>query len=159
MASLDYGCIVKKNGKILNYEKHEFSHDMKRIVGFEVDEIDGREIKDYYFNFMGDEELLVCMYKNLLSIYIPKENKIVEDLGWCIQDRFGKDCYRKIVNVNGTKIDVKRLGKGYRYRVRMWYKGDLWEALYGYGVAYKTDYWYALNRGLKNYVVDWMRDK
>lgn len=158
MASLDYGCIVKKNGKILNYEKHEFSHDMKRIVGFEVDEIDGKEIKDYFFNFMGDEDLLVCMYKNIIAVFDVKEKKLLHD-EWNIHDELYRDCYRKILNIKGTRIDIKRLGEGYRYRVRMWYKGDLWEALYGYGVAYKTDYWYALNRSLKNYVVDWMKEK
>lgn len=158
MASLDYGCIVKKNGKILNYEKHEFSHDMKRIVGFEVDEIDGKEIKDYFFNFMGDEDLLVCMYKNIIAVFDVKENKLLHN-EWDIHDELYRGCYRKILNIKGTRIDIKRLGEGYRYRVRMWYKGDLWEALYGYGVAYKTDYWYALNRSLKNYVVDWMKEE
>ncbi|MDC4245584.1 hypothetical protein [Clostridium perfringens] len=158
MASLDYGCIVKKNGKILNYEKHEFSHDMKRIVGFEVDKIDGKEIKDYFFNFMGDEDLLVCMYKNIIAVFDVKEKKLLHD-EWNIHDELYRDCYRKILNIKGTRIDIKRLGEGYRYRVRMWYKGDLWEALYGYGVAYKTDYWYALNKSLKNYVTDWMKEK
>lgn len=158
MSSLDYGCIVKKNGKILNYEKHEFSHDMKKIVGFEIDKIDNKKVKDFYFNFIGDEELLVCMYKNIITVFDVKENKVIHD-EWCIKDALYRDCYRRIIEYKGTRIDIKRLGEGYRYRVRMWYKGDLWEALYGYGVAYKIDYWYALNRSLKNYVTNWMKEK
>ncbi|AMN31064.1 hypothetical protein BFS06_14515 [Clostridium perfringens] len=154
MAYADYGAIVKKNGKVLN-KNHEFYHEMKDIVGFEIDKIGDRAVKEFYFNFMGDEDLLVCMYKNILTIFNPKENKIVYDT-WNIHDEWGNDCYRKIVDINGTKVDIKRLDDGYRYRVRMWHKGNLWEAIYGYGVAYKIDYWYGMKPKIKNYIENWI---
>ena len=87
MAMIDYGSVVKKNGKII---QTEMFMDMKDIVGFEIDSIpyrhfnefeqkyvdDDIKIKDEFFSYIGDNELLLCIYK--CSIYFVVNNQIVK---------------------------------------------------------------------------------
>ena len=87
MAMIDYGSVVKKNGKII---QTEMFMDMKDAVEFEIDSIPYRhfntfeqkyidydiEIKDKFFSYVGDSELLLCIYK--CSIYFVVNNQIVK---------------------------------------------------------------------------------
>lgn len=175
MAMLDYGSIVKKNGKII---QEDLFMDMKKTVGFELEKAkrkskvvkynsdtniyietgeikeDYINVKDNFFSYMGDEELLVCVYKGILTFISNGDViKTVFDLQEPVDVPYKK--HRMTFIINNTEIKIKRLYDNNRYLVRFWYKGDLYECIYGYGVDLNLNYWYNLTKKEKNFLNKW----
>ena len=159
MAFIDYGAITKKNGKILNKED-EFFQDMKSIVGFEVEELLCKDksikIKNEYFTYLGDKDLLVCIYKNIVNIFSVSQGEYLHH-EWDLLDEGHKDVFRKIIKLNGVKIDIKRIDDGSRFKLRMLYKNNLWECVYGYGVSLNIRNYSNVDKKLKKFVLNWLR--
>lgn len=159
MAYLDYGAVVKKNGKILN-EENEFFQDIKKIVGMDIKEIDGKDIGSY-FNYIGNEEYLICIYRLSIHIYSLKENKLVYEC-FGLYDENHRDIFRRKITLKGENkdylIDIKRINSDDRFKLRVWLGDDLWECLYGYGVALNKNYWYDKTRKLNLFLDKWFNE-
>lgn len=161
MAILDYGSVVKKNGKII---QNEMFMNMKEAVGFTIDTISYKyfseysnkeeccevKINDNCFSYIGDEELLLCIYKG--SIYFISNGQILKiqrdlwldyDIPYCLQ--------KLEFSLNEIDFRIKRLFNQNRYLLRFVYKGDLYEVIYGYGVDVDKDSWYNVSRKEKRY--------
>lgn len=186
MAMIDYGAILKKNGKIVN--RDEFFMDMETAVGWTdyphvkyedcdcLDE-DGRSdcwncpranreyeaSNSYYwlvsdcrdivpnskhmegnwFAYAGDTELVVGFYKQMVMTWYKGEQKV----HWLRWDYAGK--YSIYIEVGGTKLHFKALSKNKDvYYGRFYYKGDLYEVVFGYGIDPTQSTW---NRVKKTY--------
>lgn len=168
MAMTDYGSVVKKNGVII---QKEMFVDMKEAVGFEIDKIPYRyfskydnkyidyeiEIKDKFFSYIGDNKLLLCIYKGF--IYFISDNKLIKiqrDL-WLDYD-LPYELQKLDFTLNGVDFRIKRLAKDRnRYKLRFTYKGDLYEVLYGYGVDVNKDSWYDVSPTERRYIDNWFK--
>lgn len=168
MAMIDYGSVVKKNGTII---QKEMFMNMKDSVGFEIDSIPYRyfnefeqkyidydiEIKDEFFSYIGDNELLLCIYK--CSIYFIVNNQIVKiqrDL-W-LDYNLPYELQKLEFNLNGVDFRIKRLANDRnRYKLRFTYKGDLYEVLYGYGVDVNKNSWYGVSEKERRYIDNWFK--
>lgn len=67
MAMVDYGALLRINGKLLNKNADQFM-PMQKMCGFTLDKayLENNEYKPIsgnYFVYAGDEELLLCFYK------------------------------------------------------------------------------------------------
>jgi hypothetical protein len=186
MAMIDYGAILKKNGKIVN--RDEFFMDMETAVGWtdyphvKYEDCDcinedgysdcencpraNREYQakaNYYwlvsdcrdivpnskhmegnwFAYAGDTELVVGFYKQMVMTWYKGEQKI----HWLRWDYAGK--YSINIEVGGTKLHFKALSeKKNAYYGRFYYKGDLYEVVFGYGIDPDQSTW---NRVKKDY--------
>lgn len=182
MSFIDYGSVVKKNGKII---QKNFFMNMKESVGFTINKIkrsyksscncydyeSDRYIKtptheDYYikinnnqFSYFGDKDFLVCVYKNIVRII--DNGRIIFEFS-DLDDWFGYTTnlhkFHKIYTIKGVKLDIKRLFNNNRYRLRFWYKGDLYECLFGYGVDVNKNLWYYSCSSEKEYVKNWFKE-
>lgn len=181
MAMIDYGSVVKKNGKIIQVKMFM---DMKESVGFEIDKelilkstyreqvydddynVVGYEEKEYirkvvpndnFFSYIGDKELLILVYKGTL-IFISNEEilKIQNDL-W-LDYELPYELQKLDFTLNGVDFRIKRLAKDRnRYKLRFTYKGDLYEVLYGYGVDINKDSWYGVSPTERRYIDNWFK--
>jgi len=147
MAMVDYGAVLKKNGIVIH--RNDFFMDMQKAVGFTIDKIQDKDGYDYqinnnYFVYIGDEELLICVYKTQLLI-ISNSKIIHRVFGANVNFYSMHDKFRLKFEVNGVKIDIKRISNGNIYLLRFWYKGSLYECIYGYGVDNSLKNWYYNN--------------
>lgn len=179
MAMIDYGAILKKNGKIVNRDK--FFMDMETAVGWtdyphikyeDCDCIteDGysdcencpRANREYYANdnyywfvsdcrdnvpnskhiegnwfaYAGDTEFVVGFYKQMVMTWYKGEQKV----HWLRWDYAGK--YSINIEVGGTKLHFKALSDNKDvYYGRFYYKGDLYEVVFGYGIDPDQSTW------------------
>lgn len=72
MGMIDYGTLVKVNGKIINegimfMEKSDLGIIPVDSAYDEYNPGDVQLIRDKYFAYAGDEELMICFYKNLMT--------------------------------------------------------------------------------------------
>ena len=182
MAFIDYGSVVKKNGKII--QKDSFMN-MKEAVGFTINKIkqsykDDWECwleddnynkikllktpkhKDYnvkvngnYFSYIGDKDLLICIYKEQVTIISHGHILKNEYLGW-----FGNvKKYNLSFEIAGVKFHIKRLFNENRYKMRFEYKGNLYEVLFGYGVDVNKKIWYYSGDKEKIWVYNWFKEE
>ena len=185
MAMIDYGALLKKNGKIVN--RDEFFMDMETAVGwtdyphvkyedcdcitedgysdcencprantkilpsgwrwFESDcrevKLDSNHMEGNWFAYAGDTELVVGFYKQQIMTWYKGEQKI----HWLRWDYAGK--YSINIEVGGTKLHFKALSENKdAYYGRFYYKGDLYEVVFGYGIDPDQSTW---NRVKKDY--------
>lgn len=158
MAMMDYGVIAKKNGKIINTG---FFTDMKDTLGFECEkDNNGNLIKGECFIFLGDEDFYIGIYKTHISIYKNKNEFIDEilDLDYYVAtSKETKFRYKKVID--NVELDVRRFNSDSTYILRFWYKGDLYEAMYGYGVDLDINYLrHNLNRKDKVKLNKWLNN-
>lgn len=154
MSYIDYGAIAKKNRKLLG-KNNEFFQEMKELVGFEIDKIEDKKIKGKYFSYLGDKDLLICLYKNGINIFDVNKKKLIYEM-WGLRDENNKDIFHKNIIIKGVNINIKRIGNCDIFKLRVWYKNQLWEAIYGYGVAFNIHYIYAIDKKVKKYIKDWL---
>ena len=161
MAFVDYGAVLKKNGVVLH--RNDFFMDMQKAVGFTINSLKDEEgyeyyIKGNYFVYIGDEELLICVYKTQLLII--SDNKIIHRIYGANIDSYSMhDKFRLKFEVNGVKLDIKRISYGSMYLLRYWYKGNLYECIYGYGVDNSIKSWYYNNNKERRIVKEFFKDK
>lgn len=163
MAAIDYGSIVKKNGKIIQTEMFMSMIDM---VGFELEKAE-REYKDNreemsvsgnYTSYMGDKELLICTYKCRVSFIIG--DKIIRDI-YDMREGAHMD-YKPMslrLTINGVDFHIKRLFNQNRYQMKFKYKGDFYDCIFGYGVDLNLKLWYYISEKEKRYIRKWMYGK
>ena len=151
MAMIDYGVIAKKNGVVLN---DRMFTEMKETLGFEVEKDDkGYDVKDNYFIYLGDKDFYIAIYKGMLKVF-KDENKHIKTI-WDIDNYASNVCetkHRYKVTIEDVEFDIKRIRDNNRYYLRFTYKGDLYEAMYGYGVDCDIEYWYDMSPNLKRRV-------
>lgn len=179
MAMLDYGSVVKKNGIII---QDEFFMDMEKAVGFKLDKAKRKkqkikydentnryieygeieesfiEVDGSFFSYMGDEELLVCVYKGLL-IFISNGEVIRTQYDLNLSNEVPYRAQRLTFYVNGIQFEIKRLYDNNRYLLRFWYKENLYECIYGYGVDIDKDVWYGVSSREREYINKWFNCK
>lgn len=160
MAMIDYGSVAKKNGKII---QRDMFMNMKEAVGFEIKSakynIDGNvfeeTIKGNYFSYIGDKDLLICVYK--CGLTIVSNNKVLRFINGLEKDPYLN--YKTMVykfEVNGVKFYLKRLNEqSNRYKLRFEYKNNLYEVLYGYGVDVDKNKWYDVTKKERRYINKW----
>ena len=124
MAMIDYGCVVKRNGKIIN--EGAFFMDMEKNLGFCIKSIDDMLVAGDYFAFVGDEKFFIGFYKTYAVLFTKHDdgrytyfNIPLDD--WSIKLPKGYDCCWYKIN---DRV----------YRLSFDTPTDKWEALFGYGV-------------------------
>ena len=166
MAMIDYGCLIKKNGKLIAGQ--DIFTEAIKTVGFTNDVLNNCHA------CCGDKDLVFWFYKDFMRVY-DSEMKELLSVGYDSWNYYS--CYRndsmtlkdyereKMVmhqryslekEVNGIKLKFKRLDEGNRYKLRFWYKNDLYEVIYGYGVDNNLDYFYGLAENKKAYIRKWL---
>jgi|WetSurMetagenome_2_1015567.scaffolds.fasta_scaffold56918_3 hypothetical protein len=160
MAMSDYGFIAKKNGILLDSDKYGFM-DMKTAVGCEIEEIKGN-----YFAYLGDKDFFVTIYKNGLHVF---ENG--EEITWFCgaEDKetfllpYECKAHNKCVsrfNTNNANIYIKKVGDC-QYLLKMFYKNDFYNCVYGYGVGYRVFKWWkkalGLNKKKSSLALKWLK--
>lgn len=180
MAMIDYGSVVKKNGIII---QEEMFMNMKKSVGFRIKSIkqsykesiyeDDKNYKphtpkhyDYklridgnYFSYMGDEDLLLCIYK--CGIIFISHGRIIKHING-LEENWNLPYEPMVLNFNLKGIDfhIKRLKpNASRYKLRFWYKGNLYECLYGYGVDVNKNIWYDVKPNEQRFIDNWFSTK
>ena len=137
MAYIDYGAIVMKNGNQIN---NSLFMDMKDFVGWE----DNPEIIDYrtkeplnlkgsYFAYIGDAEITLCFYKDILTIvenYTDVESSIFYKTVYNMRNNY--IWFKWSDYIGGCKCTVIHRN-GY-YVLRWKYKNDNYKVYFGYGV-------------------------
>lgn len=158
MAMIDYGVIAKKNGKVVTTD---FFTPMIDTLDFECEEDNrGKLLKDNYFVYLGDKDFFVAIYKGIINIYKNK-NELIDTI-WDIDNyatTWEETKFRYKPTINGINFDIKRFDDGNRYKVRFYYKGDLYEAIYGYGVDLDINLWYNLKNKDKIKIERWINNK
>lgn len=161
MAMMDYGSIVKKNGKII---QTDMFMDMKEALGFELLEakyeyngnIEKQRVEGNYTSYMGDEELLVCVYKCRATFIVG--NKIVKNIYNLNEGlHYGEDLMSIKFDINGVSFHIKRLFGQNRYQMKFRYKGDSYDCIFGYGVDLNIKLWYNLGRKERRFLIKWMK--
>ena len=160
MAMIDYGAVAKKNGIVIN--RGQYFMDMETSVGFILDSLKGvkneiEHIRENWFVYFGDKELLVCIYKT--QILVICNGEIKEHIYRMNDDYLSFKKYRLKFSVNNVDFDIKKINDSPRYYVRFWYKNDLYECIYGYGVDSDINQWYGLEKSEKRYVKKFFTDK
>jgi len=160
MAMVDYGAVLKKNGIVIH--RDDFFMDMQEAVGFTIDSLideDGYDyqINDNYFVYIGDEELLICVYKTQLLII--SNNKVIHRVFETNIDSYSMhDKFRLKFEVNGIKFDIKRIGNESKYYLRYWYKNNLFECIYGYGIDNNIKDWYYYSNKERRIAKEFFKD-
>ncbi len=197
MAMIDYGALLKINGKIVN--RNEFFMDMQKAVGWvdypriryedcnclddeecsncgecpraqkrhmsdpelgEWDHIIGDckgnklciddKIDQNYFAYAGDEDFTVAVYKTGAvltnkdgSLYICIWNLILGDKEKYWEPHINRMARNITIQVGKMPvyIRIKRLGESRIFYMRFWYKNDLYELVYGYGIDSDKEVW------------------
>lgn len=125
MAIFDYGSIVKINNKLV---QNDMFMDMKKAVGYSIE-----HVTDLYGTKMRINESFFSYEGRKYKKYTHKE---------------------KINDVNLTIKRIKRNQQGInRYKLRFWYKNNLYEAIYGYGVDLDINLWYDLTNRERHYLI------
>ena len=138
MAMIDYGAIAWKNGKLISTDMFE---DMNKIVGWTDDGQDlyCGNLHDDYFTYIGDKDLTVAFYKNVMVIY-RREFPIYEQDNGKVYfgfERFVKWKYwHDWFFVGKDMCDIKvRKKRGHHYYIcKMKYRGHKYKVAFGYGV-------------------------
>ena len=183
MAMIDYGAILKKNGKIQN--RNEFFMDMETAVGWtdnpriryeDCDCIDDTgysncsecprahfltfsdpELGEWkilekdcrcqnfngsykmggnWFVYAGDTDFVVGFYKHQVMTWYKGEQQV----HWLRWDYAGK--YSIYLEVGSTKMKFKALSDHKDvYYGRFYYKDDLYEVVFGYGIDPNQKTW------------------
>ena len=161
MAIVDYGAVLKKNGVVLH--RNDFFMDMQKAVGFTINSLKDEngydhQINNNHFVYIGDEELLICVYKTQLLII--SNNKIIHRVYGANVDSYSiHDKFRLKFEVNGIKFDIKRISYSNMYLLRFWYKRNLYECIYGYGVDNSVKNWYYNNNRERRIAKEFFRNK
>lgn len=139
MAEIDYGTIIKKNGEI-NTSTCGIPEEL-----------------------FGDEQLRVELHRWGARFVYSNNNK-PETLNWVANDCFGPYSYARYswhFNVNGVRVDVRRMHCAGRFKMRFFVNNDLYEFIWGYGVDPDINAWYDLSAGEKNYLLShgWIQEK
>jgi len=163
MAMLDYGVVLKKNGIVLH--RDDLFMNMQKAVGFTIDKLQDKDNEEYiyqingnYFVYIGDKEMLICVYKTQLLII--SNNEIIHRVYGANIDSYSMhDKFRLKFEVNGVKLDIKRISYGNMYLFRYWYKGNLYECIYGYGVDNSIKEWYYNDSRERRIAKEFFKDK
>lgn len=146
MATIDYGGILVKNGKI--FKNCDTFTDLITDLGYVLP--DGVNS----FAAAGDEKFAVAVWK--ANIYVIVNGKIAHKI-WLNHataknvnypsDMFAKPPYEKFINIGGSGVDiiveqidkeyeVTKYGAEYRdkYHVHFTYAGNIYDLYFGYGV-------------------------
>lgn len=145
MATVDYGGILVKNGKIFNTDTPFMeTTDLGYVLPDGVDS----------FAAAGDEKFAVAVWKASLCVIV--DGKIVHKI-WLNQattknvnypfEMLAKPPYEKFINIGGSGVDliveqidkeyeVTKYGAEYRdkYHVHFTYAGNVYDLYFGYGV-------------------------
>lgn len=170
MAMLDYGAVVKKNGKIIsdpnelfqNFTnlKYETDDDCNIVIDETIiQEIDGdeRSMAGNYFALIGDEEMMIGFYKTWFKIAVDKKEVSIGDYFCHWQLDLKRDFIYEYPKLG--KLTIKRIDKRARYCnvyiATFSYKGDSYSVMFGYGVDPSIKYTF----GPKNYYAPQKPDK
>lgn len=142
MAAIDYGVLVKINGVL-----RETEGNMRKSVGYTLEYAKNPDvkIKDNFSAYIGDREFTVCISKRG-NLCILKGSCIIYQVYWGfylgMDDWYHGKKYARELKVDDVIIRIRRLYDQNRYKLRFWYKGSLYECLYGYGVDSDVNLWY-----------------
>ena len=135
MAFIDYGAVVFKNGKQVNFD---LFGDMLKMVGW-TDADQTPHVDGNYFAYIGDEHLTVCFYKSRVLVLVDGEAAF-ED--WCgyggersIRHEIGGSFGRVgvLTHARSVGLDV--------WHFHMMYKGDSYHVVFGYGIDPEKRVW------------------
>lgn len=131
---IDYGAIAWKNGKLIS--KDMFT-PMKDMVGWDDGDLHLESpLKGNYFAYIGDKDLTLAFYKNIMRIHHPtylSDNDIMY-FGSESFEGWKRWRYWTISNDKYVEIIVKPKRFHNYYVCHMKYNGDKYKVAFGYGV-------------------------
>ena len=133
MAMIDYGAIAWKDGKLISTDMFM---DMEEAVGWS-DTI----FKGNYFAYIGDKDLTIMFYKDMMRIYCPS-SMISDDMIYLSAGPFeGWRRWRRwymIDSIDDSAEIIVRPRKFHDYYIcEMDYRGHHYKVAFGYGVDLK----------------------
>lgn len=166
MAGVDYGAVVKINGRIVNWGMDLYPR-MADVVGFSIPEVDVsysiggqfvesyREIDGKYNYYMGDDSFMVAVYKDFVTIL---ENGQLNDEFCHLRMNIEDD--GALYLVGGIGIEMERIDEGPRVFTRFSYKGNDYEILHGYLVDHCYTDWIDeyVEVAHRELIREWLRD-
>lgn len=180
MAMIDYGAVVKKNGKIItkhmfqNYSECKYDYNDKNEE--KIDETifinsygDSTSMAGNYFATIGDKKFLIGFYKMFFIVAI--NGKQETDVSHCFCEHTQKHVKPFYYTFNnGVKIVIRTLsinrkdnGNPYDYSwdwsiclAKFSYKNNNYEVLFGYGVDYNPLYCYGKKCCLNQTIKYWL---
>ena len=141
MAMIDYGAIAWKDGKLISTGMFT---DMIDMVGWDDSDTDVKtsdKLYRNYFAYVGDKDLTVAFYKDIMHIHFPeyeeydRENIII----YFNHTEFKKWKYwRKGFIVDNDVVWIKVYPKRFHdYHIcKIDYRGHKYKVAFGYGVDY-----------------------
>lgn len=167
MAGVDYGAIVKVDGKIVNWGMELYPR-MANLVGFTLETADAsytyngefrenyRDIDGKFNYYVGDESFLVGVFKD---IAIVVENGVIdENIGFIKLDVEEDDAL--VLFDNNVNIEMERIDEGPRVFTRFTYNGHDYDILHGYLVDNEDTEWVRkyIEDANRELIRDWLRD-
>lgn len=182
MAMVDYGALVKKNGKLItnpegglfqNYSTLSYGTEVEiktkdgEVVGWKQEGDESERLFDVYDgepqfksvigNYMaviGDEDYLFAFYKDFWGFYDYQKEISGGWIGYRehVVNRVQLPCCTVTIKCWDPKRFGRRIGSA-----RFIYKGDIYNVLFGYGIDNHPDFLYG--KGLERYVGKKMANK
>ena len=150
MAMVDYGAIAWKDGKLISTDMFTPMEDM---VGWSNETFKGN-----YFAYIGDKDLTVMFYKDVMRIYCPS-SMISDDTIYLSGSPFeGWRRWRRwymIDSMDDTAEIIVRPRRFHDYYIcTMTYRGHKYKVAFGYGVDLK---YYKKTHIIDYYGTPWFR--
>ena len=130
MAMVDYGAIAWKDGKLISTDTFT---DMKDMVGWSDTFFQGN-----YFAYIGDKDLTIMFYKDMMRIYCP-DSEIADEM-ICFGSGPFEDWrrWRRLYMINSIDDTAEIIVRPRRfhdyYICTMKYRGHKYKVAFGYGV-------------------------
>lgn len=137
MALIDYGAILRVNGKFINKNCDLFMHSSD--TGYVCEQAlhpNGEMIdidKEFYV-YAGDENFMLCFYKGLF--YVISHNKIIL-AKWNILFMSETFYFDGLPSVNVERLD----NKTQRWLATWIHNGNKYEVIFGYGIDPDEEVW------------------
>ena len=134
MAMIDYGAIAWKNGKLISTDMFT---PMKDMVGWDDSDLDLEDpLVDDYFAYIGDKDLTLAFYKDIMRIYHPIHPYDNDTIFFGSESFEGWKRWRYWTITNGKYVEIIVKPKRFHdyYVCHMKYNGDKYKVAFGYGV-------------------------
>ena len=155
MAVIDYGAIVWKDGKLISTDMFTPMEDM---VGW-TDNHEHR-LEGNYFAFIGDKDLTLGFYKDVITIYSATADCYNDTYYFCGVPFKGWRYWREwcLIGPDADEAEIiVRPRKFHDYYIcKMKYRGHKYKVAFGYGVDLK---YYKKTHIIDYYATPWFRAK
>ena len=132
MAMVDYGAIAWKDGKLISTDMFTPMEDM---VGWTDN---GKyKLEGDYFAYIGDKDLVIGFYKNIMHICYCSDDGYIEEPIWFGWENFkGWRKWKDLFSIGDDYVEIIVRPRRFHdyYICKMKYRGHKYKVAFGYGV-------------------------